>query len=221
MSHQQKGFTLIEIAIVLVIVGLLLGGVLKGQELITQARIKNVANDFNNIATAIYGYQDRYRRLPGDDETASGRWNGTKPGNHDGSIAGNFNSKTDEDESRLAWRHLRQSGFLNGDPASLEQPGHAAGGIIGLQNNAGKTTTGGKDSIDLAGTVICASNLNGKTAGALDTQFDDGRANAGSVRGYLQSAAVSADGATSPTDASSALSYSEDGQTFYTVCRTL
>lgn len=218
MSHQQKGFTLIEIAIVLVIVGLLLGGVLKGQELITQARIKNVANDFNNIATAIYGYQDRYRRLPGDDETASGRWSGTKPGNHDGSIGGNFNSKTDEDESRLAWRHLRQSGFLAGDPASFEQPVHAAGGIIGLQNDAGKTTSDGKTTIELAGTVICASNLNGKTAGALDTQFDDGRANGGSVRGYLQSTAAGAD---LPTNATSATVYNEDGQTQYTVCRTL
>ena len=44
MNNRQSGFTLVEIAIVLVIIGLLLGGVLKGQELITQAKIKNVAN---------------------------------------------------------------------------------------------------------------------------------------------------------------------------------
>ena len=47
MNNRQSGFTLVEIAIVLVIIGLLLGGVLKGQELITQAKIKNVANDLN------------------------------------------------------------------------------------------------------------------------------------------------------------------------------
>ncbi|MDO9008307.1 MAG: prepilin-type N-terminal cleavage/methylation domain-containing protein, partial [Thiobacillus sp.] len=46
IKRHQSGFTLIEIAIVLVIIGLLLGGILKGQELITQGRIRNVANDF-------------------------------------------------------------------------------------------------------------------------------------------------------------------------------
>jgi len=218
MSHRQKGFTLIEIAIVLVIVGLLLGGVLKGQELITQARIKNVANDFNNIATAIYGYQDRYRRLPGDDETASGRWSSAAVGDHSGAIKGYFNSTSNGDESRIVWQHLRRSGFLAGDPASFEQPANAVGGIIGLQNDAGKTTVDTKEVPELVGTVICASNLNGKTAGALDAQFDDGRANGGSVRGFAENGA---DGGTQPTTKASATSYSEDGQTFYTVCRTL
>ena len=45
MKNSQKGFTLVEIAIVLVIIGLLLGGILKGQEMITQAKIKNVIAD--------------------------------------------------------------------------------------------------------------------------------------------------------------------------------
>lgn len=66
MRHHQRGFTLIEIAIVLVIIGLLLGGVLKGQELINQAKIKNVANDLNGVSVAVYAYQDRYKRLPGE-----------------------------------------------------------------------------------------------------------------------------------------------------------
>ena len=67
MKRNQSGFTLIEIAIVLVIIGLLLGGVLKGQELINSARVKNLANDFKNIPVFIYGYQDKFRSLPGDD----------------------------------------------------------------------------------------------------------------------------------------------------------
>ena len=52
MRLKQQGFTLVEIAIVLVIIGLLLGGILKGQEMIVQARIKNVINDFNGITAA-------------------------------------------------------------------------------------------------------------------------------------------------------------------------
>src|SRR5664279_144684 len=67
MRRQQSGFTLVEIAIVLVIIGLLLGGVLKGQELINSAKVKNFANDFRNIPLFIYAYQDKYKALPGDD----------------------------------------------------------------------------------------------------------------------------------------------------------
>jgi len=74
MNNKQSGFTLIEIAIVLVIIGLLLGGVLKGQELITQAKIRNVANDLNGMSAAVYGYQDRYKKFPGDDNDAATRW---------------------------------------------------------------------------------------------------------------------------------------------------
>ena len=59
MKKQQSGFTLVEIAIVLVIIGLLLGGVLKGQELINSAKVKNLANDFRTIPTFVYAYQDK------------------------------------------------------------------------------------------------------------------------------------------------------------------
>jgi prepilin-type N-terminal cleavage/methylation domain-containing protein len=54
----QSGFTLVEIAIVLVIIGLLLGGVLKGQELIENGRVKNAANDMNGIVRCV-------QQLPG------------------------------------------------------------------------------------------------------------------------------------------------------------
>ena len=67
MKNNQSGFTLVEIAIVLVIIGLLLGGVLKGQELINSAKVKNFATDFRNIPLVIYGYQDKFKALPGDD----------------------------------------------------------------------------------------------------------------------------------------------------------
>jgi prepilin-type N-terminal cleavage/methylation domain-containing protein len=68
--RQQSGFTLVEIAIVLVIIGLLLGGVLKGQKLINSAKAKAVITDFRNTATMIAAYQDRFRALPGDDPSA-------------------------------------------------------------------------------------------------------------------------------------------------------
>src|SRR5438046_8628792 len=95
-KSTEAGFTLVEIAIVLVIIGLLLGGILKGQEMITQARIKNVINDFNGIVTAITSYQDRYRALPGDDKGAATRWAAQAPaagGNQgNGVIEGAYNA---------------------------------------------------------------------------------------------------------------------------------
>ncbi len=51
----------------LVIIGLLLGAILKGQELVENSRVKNAANDFSSIKAAAYGYLDRYRTLAGDD----------------------------------------------------------------------------------------------------------------------------------------------------------
>ena len=66
MRQQQKGFTLVEIAIVLVIIGLLLGGILKGQELINSARVRNLADTTTGIQAAYFGFIDRFRRVPGD-----------------------------------------------------------------------------------------------------------------------------------------------------------
>ena len=71
---KQTGFTLVEIAIVLVIVGLLIGGVLKGQEMITNAKLKRMESDNAGIAAAMFSYQDRYLQLPGDDSSATGRF---------------------------------------------------------------------------------------------------------------------------------------------------
>src|SRR5437879_12459946 len=124
-NSTDAGFTLVEIAIVLVIIGLLLGGILKGQEMITQAKIKNVINDFNGITVAITSYQDRYRALPGDDKNATARWTIQAPASGDGNgvIAGLYNANDTSGtggapaaaaESNLFWQHLRIAGFVPG-----------------------------------------------------------------------------------------------------------
>ena len=114
-TSRQRGFTLIEIAIVLVIIGLLLGGVLKGQELITSARVRNLISQQDGIKAAYYGFQDRYRALPGDYAAAASNLGGG------GAIqAGNGNGQIDDAstvESILAWDHLTRAGFLNGSYA--------------------------------------------------------------------------------------------------------
>src|SRR2546425_4076327 len=144
--NKAQGFTLVEIAIVLVIIGLLLGGVLKGQELITQAKIKNIANDLNGMSAAIYGYQDRYKRFPGDDEGAALRW--TSPlataGNGNAVVGATgvtavIDCSTSVLENCQFWHHLRLAGFIGGDtavgPGKLS-PQNAVGGILQVQQGA-------------------------------------------------------------------------------------
>ena len=210
MQSPQRGFTLVEIAIVLVIIGLLLGGVLKGQEMITQGKIKNLANDLNGLSVAIYGYQDRYKKFPGDDEQATGRWSTTLAGNGDGSVGVATSAllacASDADKAKencLFWQHLRLAGFLSGDAASTSAPQNAAGGTLQAQNGA----------LGLNGLVVCAANLPGKIANALDAQFDDGKPGSGQMRGTDSASALN-------TPLAATQAYSEEGGATYVVCKT-
>jgi hypothetical protein len=73
LKTTNTGFSLAETALALVVAGLVLGGVLKAQELVVQSRIKHVIADMSGVLAAMYAYHDRYRALPGDDK-GSGRW---------------------------------------------------------------------------------------------------------------------------------------------------
>jgi prepilin-type N-terminal cleavage/methylation domain-containing protein len=213
MKSKQTGFTLVEIAIVLVIIGLLLGGVLKGQELINQAKIKNVANDLNGMSAAIYGYQDRYKKFPGDDDQANTRWTSpaTVSGNGDGAVGTSAIAAilecavTDKaKENCLFWQHLRLSGFVGGDSATTNSPQNASGGVLQAQNGA----------LGLSGLTICTTNLPGKIANAIDAQFDDGRPGTGQVRGTNAPTALG-------TNLAATAGYVDDGNTVYVVCKSL
>ena len=186
MRSQQSGFTLVEIAIVLVIIGLLLGGILKGQELINSAKVKNLANDFRVIPTYIYAYQDKFKALPGDDSNVVAHVGATgtqapvaNAGN--GVINGNWNSTTNTDESFLFWQHVRLANLAAGptdtaDPTYV--PTNAVGGKIGITSATAAQTVGG-----LTGTyVVCSGGVLGKFAKQLDIQMDDGNTATGSLR---------------------------------------
>lgn len=115
MRTHQRGFTLIEIAIVLVIIGLLLGGVLKGQELITSARVRNLISVQDGVKAAFFGFQDRFRAYPGDYNQAS--QNIANMTTTCGGGNGNGNGVIDATpvlESILAWEHLSKAGFITG-----------------------------------------------------------------------------------------------------------
>ena len=100
----------------LVIIGLLLGGVLKGQELITSARVRNLISNQDGIKAAYFGFLDRFRALPGDYTAAVTNINGitgTACG-VSGNGNGNGRIETTLSEHVLAWEHLSKAGFING-----------------------------------------------------------------------------------------------------------
>ena len=115
---RSSGFTMIEVAIMLVIIGLLLGGVLKGQELITSARVRNLIMQQDDIKAGFYGFQDRFRALPGDYTLATANIPGLSQspctGNGDGNGRIEKTGSSTPVEHVLIWEHLSKSGFMSG-----------------------------------------------------------------------------------------------------------
>ena len=186
---KQKGFTLVEIAIVLVIVGLLIGGVLKGQEMITNAKLKRVESDNAGIAAAMFSYQDRYLQLPGDDDAADQRFSlytdGVNDpaaidinGNSDGSIDGAWVALANE-ESANFWKHLRAAGLIPGGGDDDTQPTNAYGGNIGIRDG----------SLQIAGHVTVFGSIEGPIATIIEARLDDGSP----ATGRIQSDTAAAD----------------------------
>lgn len=192
MKRQQGGFTLVEIAIVLVIIGLLLGGILKGQELINSARVRNLADTNSGIQAAYYGFIDRYREVPGDWDpndagTAIGNTDVTLPAAGAATI-GNGRVDNNLDEAGGVWEQLSMAGFIQGQYDPTSTPGSEAvyadfapenpfNGALTLSRNA-----------DYAGTAATRLNLHFGTnipvtiSRELDVKLDDSRPETGDLR---------------------------------------
>jgi prepilin-type N-terminal cleavage/methylation domain-containing protein len=220
MKHKQTGFTLVEMAIVLVIIGLLLAAILKGQELINAGKVKALGNDVRNIPAFINGYQDRYRAMPGDDAAVVAHLANlavatvaTTPaaatiGN--GALNGAWDSITNTDETVLVWQHLRIAGFMPGTTVPAVAAGNnylptnAFGGRIGVTSDLPAI-----NDASFTGTFfVCTANIPDNVARALDQTLDDGVGTTGSVRAIATAAAPAARGA----------SVAYAAGTTYTVC---
>lgn len=183
---RQAGFTLIEVALVLVIVGLLLGGVLKGQELTTAARVRNVISMQYGFKAAYFGFLDRYRALPGDYRGAANNIPGCGAcldGNSDGQIAG-------PDEPQMAWEHLSKAGFITGSytyplpgagPSPVNTPTNPYGAPVQLIYDGiyqdGAAATGPERH-----NIKTGASIPSNTLAEVDRKIDDGSGTGGEFR---------------------------------------
>lgn len=182
-----------ELAVVLVLIGLLIGVMLLGNGVLTQSRIKFVANEFEQLKIAVITYQDRYAALPGDDARATSRWVGrSKDGTGDGRISGAYQDPPPAGDPLVAltvdatsgeslnfWWHLRLGGLIVAPPpviTPVAQPLNAYAGVVGVEWGV----------LGFPRLSVCTANLPGEIAIGVESQLDDGNPRRGLVRAAKQ-----------------------------------
>jgi len=205
---RQHGFTLVEIAIVLVIIGLLLGGILKGQELITSARVRNIADQNSGVQAAYYGFVDRFRQVPGDWKVEN-----AKDAIPDVQSGGNGNGRLDKsnsdwDEPLALWEQLSKAGFIQGNfkggtpgggspaPSTSNNdvgPHNAFNGLLVLYRSSDykDASTNATPAVRL--NLTLGRNIPVNVMRELDLKVDDGLPYSGVLRQALTSGAVLSD----------------------------
>jgi type II secretory pathway pseudopilin PulG len=198
--RRQAGFTLAEIAIVLMLVGLLTGGLVVGDGIIAEARTKFVVSEFERLKVAVLMYQDRYAALPGDDPRADSRWVGrSKSGTGDGRLGGSYQAPPPAGDPMVAltidpasaplpgdgeslnfWWHLRLAELIVAPPTPITpvaQPLNHYAGVMGVE----------WAPLGFPRLAVCAANLPGEIAIGVENQLDDGNPRSGLVRAAKQS----------------------------------
>ena len=195
MNKSQLGLTLLELAVVLVIIGLLVGGLMAGQELVTGARVRNLLAQQDGVKTAYFGFVSRYGSPPGD----YARANTTIPGIDDATEAcglptpnrgngdGNLRIALANGEFILAWEHLSRAGFITGSyvctgntvVSSSSVPTNPYGQYLQLIFDGIYAGSGGMSQHNLK----TGGQVPSYILGEADRKVDDGNSLLGSFRG--------------------------------------
>ena len=186
LIKKQHGVTLVEIAIVLVVIGLLLGGILKGQELINSAKVRAIAERQTSIKTAWFAFLDRYQAMPGDYADAHKYIPGAVAGGGDGII--------DKNESPIVFQHLSGAGLLRCPQCTAEVAAtptkdnsllNSYGGIMSIFNDEefyAAVGTTAKEAPDKSRLLIhTGPRIPSNIITEVDLKIDDGVANTGDL----------------------------------------
>lgn len=207
-SCKRHGFTLIEMAIVLVIIAILAGGVITAKTLIDQAQLRSIITEANNYRTAIQGFRDQYRYLPGDMPNAKNYWSSASLNGNGNGIVEYGTAANAASEAFAFWQELGLSGLIKGSYTGNAGPSYYCQSIAGTNIPYGKVkgTMWGPSYMDnsggsslysfqrdyrnwftfsgLAGDDWYADNLFLTTAEAqsIDSKMDDGKPGTGIVQ---------------------------------------
>ena len=196
-SGRLSGITLIELSIVLVIIGLIVGGVMAGKEMIRTAELRNVISDIDSFKTSMNAFKLKYNCLPGDCVNATNFLSSTANGNGDSAILITSAPTAGPDESTRFWEHLSKAQLIDGNytwsgnsgdfgpgrtgpAAGINASGYRITNLVALHfGKSGHIIWIMKDG----GNGLQQSAISPLDSYTIDGKIDDGKATSGRVLG--------------------------------------
>lgn len=213
-SSKKSAFSLIELSIVLIVIGLLIAGITGGASLIRNSELRSAIGEARNYSVAVNAFYTQFNALPGDFNVEM--YSGDTVGDNDGRIE--YSNAASAAEGYLVWKDLSSIGAIDSDitthtavtsaptlgtnyPASkINSAGWAFdyNATTGVEQNVvvltGPISAGTSANTLVNGTVVSSGAVTTADALSIDTKADDGVANNGRIR------AVSTDCATTTYD---------------------